>query len=93
MKYRKKAIVVEARRCQEPEDPQDLAYWCDGWLINKGELGKKVCIVIDTLEGPMRADYGDWIIKGVDDEFYPCKDYIFKQTYEEVEDKSEKDSK
>lgn len=39
-------------------------------------------IVIKTLEGFMRADLGDWIIKGVKGEFYPCKPDIFEQTYD-----------
>lgn len=42
-------------------------------------------IYIDTLEGVMRADCGDWIIKGVNGEFYPCKPDIFEKTYEPVE--------
>ena len=41
-------------------------------------------IVIDTLEGHMNASAGDWIIRGVQGEFYPCKPDIFEQTYEEV---------
>jgi hypothetical protein len=39
---------------------------------------------IFTLEGTMRADIGDYIIRGVEGEFYPCKPDIFKLTYEEV---------
>ena len=39
---------------------------------------------IHTLEGTRRADVGDWIIKGVHGEFYPCKPEIFEQTYERV---------
>lgn len=39
---------------------------------------------IETLEGTMRADVGDWVILGVRGEFYPCKPDIFKATYEEV---------
>jgi len=42
------------------------------------------CIIIHTLEGYMKADYNDWIIKGVNGEFYPCKPDIFKKTYEAV---------
>ena len=41
-------------------------------------------LIIPTLEGDMRAKAGDYIIKGVNGEFYPCKPYIFKKTYEEV---------
>lgn len=40
---------------------------------------------IDTLEGVMKADVGDYIITGVNGEKYPCKPDIFKKTYEEVE--------
>lgn len=39
-------------------------------------------LLIDTLEGTMRADPGDWIVKGVQGEFYPVKDPIFRETYE-----------
>jgi hypothetical protein len=41
-------------------------------------------MVIDTLEGQMRASVGDYIIQGVNGEFYPCKSDIFKKTYEEA---------
>lgn len=41
-------------------------------------------LMIRTLEGDMRASYGDWIIRGVRGEFYPCKSDIFEQTYEAV---------
>ncbi|MGW1553653.1 hypothetical protein [Streptomyces sp. NPDC002346] len=42
------------------------------------------CLLIDTLEGSMRADLGDWIIQGVQGEVYPCKPDIFATTYDEV---------
>jgi len=42
-------------------------------------------LIIQTLEGKMRADYGDWIIKGVKGEVYPCKPDIFALTYKLVE--------
>ena len=41
--------------------------------------------VINTLEGQMRADVGDYIITGIKGEKYPCKSDVFEQTYEEVE--------
>lgn len=52
-----------------------------GWYIDPatGDL------IIRTLEGDMRVEPGDWIIKGVAGEFYPCKPDIFEQTYEAVE--------
>lgn len=42
-------------------------------------------IIIDTLEGSMKASIGDWIITGVNGEKYPCKPEIFKKTYDEAE--------
>ncbi|HRK69589.1 MAG TPA: hypothetical protein PKY73_18730 [Hyphomonas sp.] len=59
-----------------------LAKWCGGRHF-RDALGP--CILIDTLEGQMRADPGDWIIKGVKGEFYPCKPDIFAATYEVAE--------
>ena len=47
-----------------------------------------LCISIKTLEGTMHAIPGDWIIKGVKGEFYPCKPDIFAATYDEIEDRS-----
>ncbi len=41
--------------------------------------------MIDTLEGPLHVSEGDWIITGVKNERYPCKNDIFQQTYERVE--------
>jgi hypothetical protein len=48
----------------------------DDWLSD--------AIYIKTLEGEMKVDVGDWIIRGVQGEFYPCKPDIFEATYEEV---------
>lgn len=42
-------------------------------------------MIIDTLEGQMKANIGDWIIKGVNGELYPCKPDIFEKTYEKYE--------
>ena len=42
-------------------------------------------VYIETLEGVMKADKGDWIIKGVKGELYPCKPDVFKMTYNKVE--------
>ena len=81
-KFRKKPVVIEAVRLMEPAIPDDIAYWCDGRVCGVGAVDQKVWIEINTLEGIMRANYGDWIIKGVKGEFYPCKPDIFEQTYE-----------
>lgn len=49
-----------------------------------GESGPYIELSIPTLEGDMIARHGDWIIKGVSGEFYPCKPDIFQKTYEPV---------
>ena len=83
MKFRKKPVVIEAQRVT-PETIRDVERWCGGSV--KGESLPRVnrCIDIQTLEGEMRANMGDWIIKGVKGEFYPCKPDIFEATYEPV---------
>ena len=58
---------------------------CVELFDTKRELKKMLIgIAIDTLEGTMMVNYGDYIIKGVQGEFYPCKPDIFLKTYEEV---------
>lgn len=86
MYYRKKPIVIEARRF-DSEDlniQEWLADWCKGKLCGIKLPAKDRVIKIDTLEGEIEASYGDWIIKGVKGEFYPCKPDIFELTYERV---------
>lgn len=89
--FRKKPVAVEARQvkpaverglCQpHGQDWLDLAAWCNG-KATFDALGP--CILIDTLEGQMRASPGDWIVKGTSGEFYPVKDAIFAKTYEQA---------
>jgi hypothetical protein len=86
-KYRKKPVVIEAVQLKEPSTPREIATWCDGSVCGVGDLSKDVWIEINTLEGKMKASYGDWIIKGVNGEFYPCKPDIFEKSYEPVEEK------
>ena len=50
----------------------------------EGNPNGRVCIEIETLEGTMYADVNDYIIKGINGEFYPCKPDIFAKTYDEV---------
>lgn len=88
-KYRKKPVVIEAFRWtggpDQTEDPE--------WIIDAIRSGaatfpncgtKDVKLKIATLEGTMTADVGDFIIKGVSNEIYPCKPDIFELTYEKV---------
>ena len=81
MKFRKKPVVIEAMQFTEQCNRRELVRFiaCD-FLVENGH------IVIRTLEGDMRADLDDWIIKGVKGEFYPCKPDIFAATYEPVDD-------
>lgn len=91
-KYRKKPVVIEAIQLDEDfiveirefvltgnfplgEKPK-LEYTSSGMLI----------LDIPTLEGLMRAFPGDWIIRGIKGELYPCKDDIFQAIYEKVAD-------
>ncbi len=86
--FRKRPVVIEARRFHEDEvtTPEELARWCGGRVDNNfGHPSHYVALVIPTLEGEMTAQYGDYIIKGVSDEFYPCKPDIFEKTYEAAE--------
>jgi hypothetical protein len=79
MKYRKLPVIIEAE------------LW-DGKGINliREMMGNKPInvegdkLLINTLEGIMAASKGDYIIKGVNGEFYPCKPDIFEKTYEKV---------
>ena len=77
-KYRKRPVVIEALQwtgvCPEMEE-----------FMGAVRVGPNHVLLIDTLEGTMIGNIGDWIIKGVGGEFYPCKPDIFKETYTEVE--------
>jgi hypothetical protein len=82
MKYRKKPVVIEAMRFGDNLGEIERFVGNNGRVV-LGDSG--TWFEIDTLEGVMRADLGDWIIKGVSGEFYPCKPDIFEKTYEKVE--------
>lgn len=84
-KYRKKPVVIEAMHLNRDNTPDSVAFWCGGRVtIPEGKhfTGGPLVIEIDTLEGTMTAQEGDFIIKGVQGEFYPCKPDIFNATYE-----------
>ena len=79
MKYRKKPVVIEAMQW-DGKDPLELSDFVgDAMLIAPG------AVMIRTLEGDLRVSRGDYIIKGVQGEFYPCKPDIFEKTYEACE--------
>lgn len=94
-KFRKKPVVIEARQFEtnnEVGSPHmdDLVQWINTEGAPTSDKDKRARhdgtdIYIETLEGTHKATVGDWIIKGVKGEFYPCKPDIFQQTYEPVE--------
>jgi hypothetical protein len=86
-RFRKKPVVIEAIQVdtRDYDGLCELISWCSGRAVDDEEHDTAV-VAIDTLEGTMFAIPGDWIIKGVQGEFYPCKDYIFEATYEAVSD-------
>lgn len=86
--WRKKPVVVEARQfiATELHEQCALADWCLGKLRGMILAPEKRVIQIYTLEGEVEASYGDWIIRGVKGEFYPCKPDVFAMTYEAVDD-------
>lgn len=81
--YRKKPVVIEAYCFNQVRDNFRPDWFQDAVTENK-IITFKDHAAIPTLEGLMRADLGDWIIKGVKGEFYPCKPDIFAATYEAV---------
>lgn len=86
--YRKKPVVIEARKLKTDSLQEimnwlgdDLKEWC--WDSKSDKFWERY-VKIRTLEGEHIASEGDYIIKGVKGEFYPCKSDIFELTYEEV---------
>lgn len=87
MKFRHKPTVIDAFKwtpgCSYPA-PAFNDLHLVAWV--HGRAGASNCyLAIRTLEGIMRAQPGDWIIKGVNGEFYPCKPDVFAKTYELAE--------
>lgn len=86
MKFKKKPVVIDAVLWDG-----NLETLAEGFMVgsNCSEITQDLLedsVVIRTLEGDMRADVGDWIIRGVKGELYPCKPDIFALTYEAVEE-------
>ena len=91
MKYRKKPVIIEAIQWTG-NNISEIKSFCNehvrielhdaAWKA--GAFPVVASLYIDTLEGVHQASVGDYIIKGIKGEFYPCKPDIFHQTYEEV---------
>ncbi len=83
--FRKKPVVIEARQFDGLNE-NDILDWIDdgnAYFIPRGQFTGDA-LIIPTLEGDHRADVGDWIIRGVKGEHYPCKPDIFTATYDPV---------
>ena len=79
MKFRKKPVEIEAMQWTG-NNIEEISVFCgENSAILDGRQ-----LYIFTLEGTLRADAGDWIIRGVKGEVYPCKPDIFEQIYERV---------
>lgn len=85
--YRKKPVEIEAY--QLAPDDTETRQLPPPWLV-EGFANRTVTVFDDgtleipTKEGKMKADIGDWIIRGVKGELYPCKPDIFEMTYDKV---------
>ena len=87
--FRKKLVVIEAVQIEKRMDQTSPAWWAEAIQKNQvilhgmGKWSRDLPIVeIETLEGTMTGVQGDWIIRGVKGELYPCKPDIFAATYE-----------
>lgn len=83
-KFRKKPVVIEAIQW-DGTNGDLIKEWGAGFRQIEYDLNPRI-LSIYTLEGTMEANLGDWIIKGVKGELYPCKPDIFEATYEPVEE-------
>jgi hypothetical protein len=94
-KFRKRPVVIDAfkwtpfsRRDGGPDQTEDPDWIVDA--IKRGDVycqgGDNPYLTIETLEGKMRANVGDWVIRGVKGEIYSCRDDIFLMTYEPADD-------
>jgi hypothetical protein len=84
MKYRKKPVVIDTIQWTGNNKLEILDFIGGHGCYRSG--GVPEGIFIFTLEGEHFANVGDWIIKGIKGEFYPCKPDIFEKTYEPVRD-------
>ena len=93
-KYRKEPVVVEAVKWDGRIETYNeirgiLGFECPRQIaIGAGDN----CLYIDTLEGTMKANIGDYIIKGIEGEIYPCKSDVFESIYEEIKENKNDES-
>lgn len=89
MKYKKKPVIIEAiQLLNNNSSIEECLKFIYNVFITDDDIEtvkNDKHIRIQTLEGDMKASFGDYIIKGVNGEFYPCKPDIFEKTYENIE--------
>ena len=89
MKFRKRPVVVDAWQWNG-EDKEKFPYWLQGRLdiqfVNLDELTGLRLLLVDTQHGNAECSEGDWLIKGIKGELYPCKDDVLQATYERVDE-------
>ena len=76
---------VEARQLTE-DALDDVAAWVEGSEVGTSDVTGRPALYIPTLEGRMRADLGDFVVRGVQGEFHPVKPDIFELTYEPADE-------
>ena len=81
-KFRKRPVTIEAMQITSGESVLSIAEWIDS--PQTGYSTNPPTVWIETLEGRMEGSIGDWVIKGTEGEFYPCKPDIFNKIYQEV---------
>lgn len=85
-KARKKPVEIEFIQFSDINSAKDISHWGGGKIKHKVSHKFNIgYMYIETLEGTMTASLDDYIVKGVDGEFYPVKPEIFKKTYEVLE--------
>lgn len=87
--FRRIPVTIEARQFTG-DNGREIEAWADSWTEGSvsviSEMHAPIVLAIYTREGVMKADQGDWVIRGTHGEFYPCKPEIFSDIYEEVID-------
>lgn len=86
-KFRKKPVVIDAMQYDGTMQSADaIELWSEGQVVTSGERAfNTLDLTVLTREGAMLCSPGDYVIRGVMGEYYPCKPHIFVATYDPVE--------
>ena len=95
-RFRKRPVIIDACKVADLMNVDiDSVVELPAWFTHALRMGEVYRVddgfFCETLEGCVRAGKGDWIIRGVEGEFYPCADRIFKKTYEPVTEEDDCD--